>query len=186
MDDEFLYLQIASSIRRDIANGLYKIGDQLPSVRSYSEIWHCTIGTVQRGIQKLVAEGVVSSHIGKGTKVTGPITLQPEDTLKRAHLIHKAEKFLLDAISSGFSTTDVEDSMRVAITRWQTVSQSQANLNKKTIRFCGSHDLVVAWLATHFQEIFMGYKLQLSFSGSLSGLMALLKIKRSGRFSSFR
>lgn len=46
MDEEYLYLQIAASIRRDIANGIYKSGDTLPSIRKMMETWHCTIGTV--------------------------------------------------------------------------------------------------------------------------------------------
>lgn len=173
MDEDFLYLQIASAIRRDIANGLYKMGDQLPSVRSYSESWHCTIGTVQRAIQKLVTEGLVSCHIGKGTKVIGSVTQQQDDTLKRAHLIHKAETFLLDSITSGYTTADIEDSIRIAITRWRNVSQSQEILNNKTLRFAGSHDLLIAWIATHFFEITNGYQLHLNFSGSIAGLMAL-------------
>jgi putative molybdopterin biosynthesis protein len=177
VDDEYLYLQIASSIRRDIANGLYKPGDMLPTIRSYSETWHCTIGTVQRAIQKLASQGIVSTHIGKGTKVVGSPSTSPVDTLRQANLIHRAETFLLDVITSGYTTAEVEDAFKTAVNRWRSVSQSADIADHKTIRFAGSHDLAVAWLATHFSEIAPGYQMHLSFSGSVSGLMALAEGK---------
>jgi DNA-binding GntR family transcriptional regulator len=49
-NDEYLYLQIAESIRRDIENGIYHTGDALPPIRDITTTWHCTIGTVQREI----------------------------------------------------------------------------------------------------------------------------------------
>ncbi|MEI8132667.1 MAG: substrate-binding domain-containing protein, partial [Leptolinea sp.] len=41
------------------------------------------------------------------------------------------------------------------------------------IRFSGSHDLLVTWMAGHMPEIVSGAELQLNFTGSLGGLMAL-------------
>jgi putative molybdopterin biosynthesis protein len=41
------------------------------------------------------------------------------------------------------------------------------------IRFAGSHDLAITWLAGHFAEIVPGYQLQLAFMGSMGGLTAL-------------
>lgn len=177
MDEEYLYLQIASSIRRDIANGMYKPGDTLPTIRRYSETWHCTIGTVQRAFQELASQGIISTHIGKGTKVIGPLSIEPADTLRRANLIHRAETFLLDVLTSGYTPAESEDAFKIAIERWRSVSQSQEFTNQKTLRFTGSHDLAVAWLATHFQDVAPGYQLHLQFSGSLSGLMALTEGK---------
>ena len=173
MDDQYLYQQIADSLRRDIANGMYKPGDTLPSIRSLTETWHCTIGTVQRAFQNLASEGLVTTHIGQGTKVLGPIPYQPADMLRRANLIHQAESFLLEVLTSGYEPAEVEDAFRVALDRWNVISRTQDGKNKKSLRFSGSHDLAVAWLATHFSEFAPGYRLQINFSGSLSGLMSL-------------
>ena len=41
------------------------------------------------------------------------------------------------------------------------------------MRFAGSHDLAVAWLASHFSELAPGYGLSVAFQGSLGGLMSL-------------
>jgi len=177
LDEEYLYLQIASSIRRDIVNGLYKPGDSLPSIRSYSETWHCTIGTVQRAFQKLASQGIVTTHIGKRTEVIGSLTTEPVDTLRRANLIHHAETFLLEVITSGYTTSEVENAFKTAVDRWRSVSQSHEVASNKTLRFAGSHDLAVAWMATHFQDFAPGYQLHLTFSGSISGLVALTEGK---------
>ncbi len=177
MGEDYLYLKIAASIRRDLANGMYKPGDTLPPIRSFAESWHCTIGTVQHAMQTLASEGMVSTHIGKGTKVIGPITLLADDPLRRANLVHRAETYLLEVMTSGYTTVEVEDSFRIALDRWRKISSPNEGVNQKTLRFAGSHDLAVAWLATHFSEFAPGYQLHLTFSGSLTGLMSLLEGK---------
>jgi molybdate-binding protein/DNA-binding transcriptional regulator YhcF (GntR family) len=172
-DEEFLYFQIAASVRRDIYNGIYKTGDTLPSIRSLTNTWQCTNGTAQRAYQRLASEGLVSSHIGKGTRVIGVIPLKQKDTLRQANLINQSEKFLLEMITSSYTSVEVEDAFRVAMDRWRKVSHTQDVSNQQMIRFSGSHDPAVAWMATHFDEISPGFSFLINFSGSLAGLMAL-------------
>jgi molybdate-binding protein/DNA-binding transcriptional regulator YhcF (GntR family) len=175
MEEQYLYLRIADSLRRDIADGNYNPGDPLPSMRSMATAWQCTIGTVQRAIRELESESLVSAHVGARTRVTAVITPSPDDTLQRANLIHRAETFLLEAMTAGFSTDVVEDAFRTALNRWRSVSRPYTDVGAKLLRFSGSHDLAVAWLATHFAEIAPGYRLQLGFSGSQGGVLALQK-----------
>jgi molybdate-binding protein/DNA-binding transcriptional regulator YhcF (GntR family) len=174
MDNEkFQYIQIAASLRRDIFNGLYKTGATLPSLRSISEAWHCTLGTAQRAYQKLAEEGLVASHIGKGTRVTGIVPIKQADTLRQVSLINQSEKYLIELLTSGFTPVEVEDAFRIAMERWRKVSHSQNVSTQQTILFAGSHDPVVAWIATHFNEISSRYNMNINFSGSLAGLMTL-------------
>jgi len=173
MDEEYLYLRIAESIRRDINNGNYKPGNPLPSIRSIADTWNCTNGTVQRAMRELESAGLVSTHVGKRTRVIGVPSLVPADSLQRANLIHRAETFLLESMTAGYTPLDVEDAFRVALNRWRSAIQPQTRLSAKTLRFSGSHDLAVAWMATHFGEIAPGYSLKLNFSGSLPGLQSL-------------
>ena len=177
MDEKYDYLKIAASIRRDIANGMYKPGDTLPSIRDLTVTWQCTIGTTQRAIQKLVSEGLVTTHVGKGTKVAGSIPFHPNDSLRRANLIHQAEAFLLGVLTSGYAPIEVEDAFRIALNRWRSVSQSQGVKDQRVLLFSGSHDPAVAWLATHFDEISPGFKMHLSFSGSMAGLISMVEGK---------
>jgi putative molybdopterin biosynthesis protein len=175
MEMKSLYQQISSSIRKQILDGELKPGDRLPPVREMTTRWGCTTGTVQRAYQELAAQGLVSGRAGQGTHVTGQSTAgnnEPSTPLQRAALIHKAESFLLEVLTAGYAAAEVEDAVRQALDRWRAVAQHPSSPGQ-ILRFQGSHDLAMTQLASHFEEIAPGYTLQLSFSGSMGGLLAL-------------
>jgi putative molybdopterin biosynthesis protein len=92
-------------------------------------------------------------------------------------LIHRAEAFLLEVLTGGYNLEEVDAAVRQAMDRWRSVVLESAPRDEKTLRFVGSHDLVLTWLASHFAEIAPGNLLQLTFSGSLGGLIALAEDK---------
>jgi molybdate-binding protein/DNA-binding transcriptional regulator YhcF (GntR family) len=173
MENDYVYMQIADSIRADISSGKFVSGDKLPTVRELTRTWNCTVGTAQRAYQKLASEGLVITRVGKGTLVIGSNPVGFTDPLRRAALIHRAEGFLLEVLTNGYSPLDVEDAVRTALDRWRVVSALKPESKDKNIRFSGSHDLAVAWMATHFNEIVPGVHLQIAFSGSLGGILAI-------------
>lgn len=150
-----------------------KSGERLPTLREMMKQWNCTVGTVQRAYQELASQGLVSSRAGQGTHVVGEAAREQDYPMRRATLIHRAEAFLLEVLTAGYSPTEVEDSVRQALDRWRVVTRERQAKNDQALRFSGSHDLAVAWMATHFDEISPGWALQLRFSGSLGGLMDL-------------
>ncbi len=177
MDEPHLYEQIAASVRLNILNGAYKPGDRIPSVREMALQMNCTIGTVQRAYQELVKQGLVVSRPGQGTRVADK-AIHPflaDVPLRRAALVHRAESYLLEMLTAGFSLREADEAMREAMDRWRTAAAIAPAVEQKEIRFAGSHDLVITWLASHFQEIAAGFALTLSFSGSLGGLIALVE-----------
>jgi len=176
-EETYLYRRIAEAVRRQISQGDLKPGDRLPSVRAMMTRWNCTIGTVQHAYQELAAQGLVTSRAGQGTRVVGKLTEMNGTPLRRAALIHRAEAFLLEVLTAGHSPAEVEDAIRQALDRWRSVAQQPTAPSGKTLRFTGSHDLAVTWLATHFAEIVPDYTLELSFTGSLGGLIALVEGK---------
>jgi molybdate-binding protein/DNA-binding transcriptional regulator YhcF (GntR family) len=177
MEEPYLYRQIADSIRSQIFSGEIKPGDRLPTVRHMMVRWNCTIGTVQRAYQELAGQGLVTSRVGQGTRVVERPSLQDAAPLRRASLIHRAETFLLEVLTAGYSPGDVEDAVRQALDRWRAVALQPALAMAQTLRFAGSHDLAVAWLAAYFPEVVPGFALDLSFTGSLGGLIALAEGK---------
>jgi len=173
MDETFLYRKIADAIRMQILRGELHPGDHLLSVRAMSERWGCTLGTIQRAYQELVRHGLVTSRPGQGTRVVDRLPERGEAALQKASLIHRAESFLLEVLTAGYMPEEVEDAVRQALDRWRVVEQQAAAPAALTIRFAGSHDLAVTWLAGHFAEIVPGYMLKVGFMGSLGGLTAL-------------
>lgn len=173
MEKFYLYRQIADSIRRQILQGDLVAGERLPSVREMTKRWNCTIGTIQRAYQELAIQGLLISRPGQGTRIVDQIPPNHQTPLRRAALIHRAEAFLLETLTAGHTPTEVEEAVRQALERWRVVSNSSIATERKSIRFSGSHDLAVAWLATHFEDIAPDFSLLLKFSGSIGGLIAL-------------
>ncbi len=177
MSEEYLYRQIADTIRNQIMQAELQPGDRLPSVREMTARWNCTVGTVQRAYQELARQGVVTSRAGQGTRVAAEFLQRSESPLRRATLIHRAEAFLLEVLTSGYAPAEVEEAVRQALDRWRVVVQQGSTPSGLELHFSGSHDLAVAWIASHFAEILAGYTLQLNFTGSLGGLIALAEAK---------
>lgn len=179
MEEKYLYQKIADAIRQQILNGALKPGDRLPSVRHLAMEWDCTVGTIQQAYQLLAQEGLIISRPGQGTKVVGDlqITINAGAPIRRASLIHRAEAYLLQMLTAGYTLGEIEDAMRQAMDRWRAVDREPIPRPADTIRFNGSHDIVITWLASHFAEIAPVYQLNLEFTGSLGGLIALAEIK---------
>jgi len=168
-----IYQQIADSIHRDILYGALKPGDRLPSVRAMAAKWHCTPGTVQRAYRELTRQGLVISRPGQGTHVLAALELAEQTPLRRAALIHKAEEFLLEALTTGHTPSEIEQSVRMALDRWRTLAQEPEPTPERTLRFVGSHDPAVALIAARFPNITGSHSLDVSFAGSIGGLVAL-------------
>lgn len=176
-EEPFLYQQIAAAIRQRILEGELKPGERLPTVRETTRTWGCTAGTVQRAYKLLARQGLVVSRAGQGTRVS-EAPPQPEDTpLRRAALVHRAEAFLLEVLTAGHTIGEIEQSFRLALDRWRVTEQTPAPPTESVVRFCGSHDLAIDWLASVFPQAVPGYSLQVSFGGSLAGLIALAEGK---------
>lgn len=172
-----LYQQIVEWVRQEINEGLLTPGGKLPSIRQMTVRWNCTPGTVQRAYVELARQGLVISHPGKGTHVVEGSTIPEQITLRKALLLHRAEEFLLETITAGYRPAEIETAWRMALDRWRVIRQEVPTVEQGILRFCGSHDPAITWLAVHFPEIFPHYTLQLSFTGSLGGLMALSERK---------
>ncbi len=173
MDEPHLYKKISDKIRQEILNGQWKSGEKLPSVREMAAQWNCTVGTIQHAYQELVQQGLVTSRAGQGTRVAESLPVLHDTPLRRAQIIHRAESFLLEALNQGYRLEEINQAIREAMERWQLVEQQEFTATEQVLRFAGSHDLVITWLASHFDEIVPGASLQPKFSGSMGGLIAL-------------
>jgi GntR family transcriptional regulator len=63
------YAQLANILRRQIAEGAYRPGDQLPSESQLCRLYGISPMTVRRSITLLADQGVVSTEQGRGTFV---------------------------------------------------------------------------------------------------------------------
>jgi len=178
-----LYLQIAETIRRQIASGDLKPGDKLPPVRSLAEQWECNPGTVSRAYQALAEDGLVVGHRGKGTLVTPSPVHSPSSVWGWASLVNRAEQLLLEAMAAGHDVSEVETALSVAVMRYRemlaeadTAGQAQqGSAQGEALRFAGSNDLVIDLIARMVSERSPDHQLSVEYSGSIGGLIALAR-----------
>lgn len=70
-----LYLQIASELRQNIQESVFKVGDRLPTEIELSERFGVHRHTLRRAVEVLRQEGIVDVERGRGTfVVAAPIT----------------------------------------------------------------------------------------------------------------
>ena len=65
-----LYLQIVDGIRAALVSGEVQPGDRLPAGRDLAEALDVNLETVQRAYRKLSDDGIVTSRVGRGTRVS--------------------------------------------------------------------------------------------------------------------
>jgi molybdate-binding protein/DNA-binding transcriptional regulator YhcF (GntR family) len=173
MEAPHLYQQIVDSIRTDILIGKLEPGAALPSMRKMTEQWGCTTGTILRAYQELARQGLVVSHVGRGTKVAERVPEESQTPLRRASLFNRTEAFLLEVMTSGYSPDEVEQAFMVALDRWRVFSSQPEEASQNLLRFVGSHDPALAMIAAHYHAVTPGYTIKLTFTTGLGGLKAL-------------
>lgn len=65
-----LYQQIVDGIRGALVSGEVQPGDRLPAGRDLAEALDVNLETVQRAYRKLSDDGIVTSRVGRGTRVS--------------------------------------------------------------------------------------------------------------------
>jgi 2-aminoadipate transaminase len=66
-----LYIQIRDDLRRSIVSGKLAPGERLPPVTALAAERRVTAATIRRALQDLTDEGLIFSHVGRGTFVAG-------------------------------------------------------------------------------------------------------------------
>lgn len=177
MSKVLLYDEIVESIRLAIVRGDFEVGEGLPTIREMAKSWNCAPGTVMRAYQMLAEEGVVVSRPGAGTHVAKGVGAIQKSPARTAELINQLGDFVFSKISSGFDILEIESAFQVSLDHYRAIPNSSDSIKKRKIRFAGSHDPIISLLGTKLKEISFRNIFEISFSGSLGGLIALAEGK---------
>ncbi len=90
--------QVRRSVRRAIAEGKLKKGDDLPPVRRVASKTGVNLNTVARAYRSLEAEGLVTTVRGRGTEVKAE---RDKRKLSRRDLEMRARDLVADAVLGG-------------------------------------------------------------------------------------
>lgn len=95
--------QIVEQIQSQIAGGLLKPGDQLPTVRALALELRVNFNTVARAYRILDEAGIISTQQGRGTFILEQPPPQTSERLRREALLALAQRYLTEAARLGFS-----------------------------------------------------------------------------------
>jgi DNA-binding transcriptional MocR family regulator len=86
------YVAIAEGLADDLAAGVLKPGDRLPTHRELADQLGVTVGTVSRAYTEAARRGLISGEVGRGTFIRArPIATDPRVTYAEAGLINLSQ-----------------------------------------------------------------------------------------------
>lgn len=113
-----IYLQIINQVKRAVASGLMKTGDQMPSVREMAVELTVNPNTIAKAYQELERDGVIKTVRGVGTFISEKkVTIVHEERLKE--LGSAIDKVLIEAHHLGFSEDEVRRVLDERIKKWK-------------------------------------------------------------------
>lgn len=109
-DRRALYLQIMEQIRRRIAVGDWKPGQEIPSIRTLAAAVQVSVITVKRAYLELERDGVIVTRQGKGSFVAEDANLRTQ--LRRSELDEHLSAAVDIGLQLGLTAQDLETRVR--------------------------------------------------------------------------
>ena len=107
-----IYTQVVNQIQSQLANGMLKPGDQLPTVRALAEELRVNFNTVARAYRLLDEARIISTQQGRGTYITEIPPPEVTEKLRSESLEALTHHFVNEAFRLGFSKGEVGQKVR--------------------------------------------------------------------------
>ncbi len=118
-----IYIQIVNQVQSQLANGILKPGDQLPTVRSLASELRVNFNTVARAYRILDEARIISTQQGRGTYITEIPPPEVTEKLRRESLSELTQRFISEAYRLGFSEREVSRMVRDSLKSWKEAKQ---------------------------------------------------------------
>src|SRR6266540_1135348 len=103
-----IYIQIVNQIQAQIASGILKPGDQLPTVRALAEELRVNFNTVARAYRILDEARIISTQQGRGTYITDVPPPKVTEQLRKESLEALTHRFISEAMRLDFSKAEIK------------------------------------------------------------------------------
>jgi len=114
-----IYTQIVNQIQSQLANGILKPGDQLPTVRALASELRVNFNTVARAYRMLDEARIISTQQGRGTFITEKPPPEVREQLRHESLNALTHRFITEAFRLGFSEREVGLMVRESLKLWK-------------------------------------------------------------------
>lgn len=121
-----IYSQIVDQIQSQLANGILKPGDQLPTVRALASELRVNFNTVARAYRMLDEARIISTQQGRGTFIMEKPPPDVSEKLRTESLSALTQRFISEAFRLGFSEREVSQMVRDNLKSWK-----EAKVNEK-------------------------------------------------------
>ena len=119
-----IYTQIVNQVQSQIASGIIKPGDQLPTVRALAEELRVNFNTVARAYRILDEARIISTQQGRGTYITEKPPPNITEKLRRETLEALTHRYISEAMRLEFSKQAISQMVKDQLKAW---NESQAS-----------------------------------------------------------
>ncbi|MCC6261765.1 MAG: GntR family transcriptional regulator [Anaerolineales bacterium] len=110
-----IYTQIVEQVQSQLAAGILKAGDQLPTVRALAEELRVNFNTIARAYRLLDEARIISTQQGRGTYITEIPPPKVTEKLKQASLVALTDRFVNEAERLGFSEPEISQMVKARL-----------------------------------------------------------------------
>jgi GntR family transcriptional regulator len=114
-----IYTQIVNQMQAQIAGGILKPGDQLPTVRALAEELRVNFNTVARAYRILDEARIISTQQGRGTYITEIPPPKVREKLRKESLQALTERYINEAMRLEFSTDEISEMIQEQLKAWK-------------------------------------------------------------------
>jgi GntR family transcriptional regulator len=119
-----IYTQIVNQVQSQIASGIIKPGDQLPTVRALAEELRVNFNTVARAYRILDEARIISTQQGRGTYITEKPAPNVTEKLRRETLEVLTHRYISEAIRLEFSKSEIRQMVSDQFKAWNESQES--------------------------------------------------------------
>jgi GntR family transcriptional regulator len=114
-----IYTQIVNQVQAQVAGGILKPGDQLPTVRSLAEELRVNFNTIARAYRILDEARIISTQQGRGTYITEIPSPNMTEKLRRESLQALTERYIDEAMRLDFSKDEIREMIQDQLKDWK-------------------------------------------------------------------
>ncbi len=127
-----IYTQIVNQVQAQVAGGVLKPGDQLPTVRALAEELRVNFNTIARAYRILDEARIISTQQGRGTYITEIPQPKVTEKLRKESLEALTQRYISEAVRLGFSKDEISGMLKEQIKVWKVNTEQTRNEAQET------------------------------------------------------
>ena len=121
-----IYTQIVNQVQAQVAGGILKPGDQLPTVRALAEELRVNFNTIARAYRILDEARIISTQQGRGTFITEIPPPNVTERLRQEALQALTQRYISEAMRLEFSKDEISQIVQEQLRGWQGMQRSNS------------------------------------------------------------